>query len=91
MFWRCTTPHISLGSFAMDVNEAVQLGWAACQMPTMSYVSLNPAMAEVAEFKLPEDSIVLAIVESKALALANGVSQKNTFLCTHQENNFLLA
>ncbi|CAF1956084.1 unnamed protein product [Brassica napus] len=85
------------GSFAMDVNEAVQTKgdesiicvlrfgkikiWKACQMPTMSYVSLNPAMAEVAEFKskLPEDSIVLAIVESKALALANGVSQKEHF------------
>lgn len=29
--------------------------------------------------RLPEDSIVLAIVESKALALANGVSQKEHF------------
>ncbi|XP_056864303.1 replication protein A 70 kDa DNA-binding subunit C-like [Raphanus sativus] len=47
----------------------------------VSDVALNPIMAEVAEFKskLPKDSNALAIVESKAVTIVDGITEKEDF------------
>ncbi|KAG2266479.1 hypothetical protein Bca52824_073558 [Brassica carinata] len=92
------------GSFAMDVNEAVQTKGDESIICVLRfgkikiwkgklrnvYIYDKPEKRVFIKTKyssklyllivrLPEDSIVLAIVESKALALANGVSQKEHF------------
>nr|VDD24948.1 unnamed protein product [Brassica oleracea] len=47
----------------------------------VSEIGLNPPMIEVGKFiaSLPKDELLLAIVESKNLAIVNGVSAKDDF------------
>ncbi|XP_013617720.1 PREDICTED: uncharacterized protein LOC106324268 [Brassica oleracea var. oleracea] len=88
-------PLVLWGKFAEDISDAVQLrseNIVICVLRfdersisnayNVSDVSVNPEnMAEVQAFirLLPKDDLKLSIVDSKPLALANGVSKNDDF------------